>query len=497
MLLQEKLILGESDMSTDTKEKAFQQDIVDYLESTGYVERSSEDYHVNSFLDVGLVLEFIKSSQPDDWEVFANHNSNPETTFIKTLCNKIRERGTIRVLREGINEMMVNFDLFYPKPNTSRNPNSEVEYNQNIFSVVQELEYEDKTNSNRLDLVIFINGIPISTIELKDTFTQGVEKAMDQYRNDRDPNEQLFKNCLVHFAMSDENIQMTTKLAGEKTRFLPFNKGITNPVVDCYYKTSYLYTEILQKNQLSRLINDFIFDEKIETKGKKKKTDKVTIFPRFHQLDCVNTLLDNPQPGHNYLVQHSAGSGKTKTIAWLAHGLVNKFDENNKRVYDMIFVISDRKVIDKQLQDQVKAIEKKKDLVQKIEDNSKQLAEAIKSGTNIVVSTIHKFSWIVDEIADVEDRTYAIIVDEAHSSQSGSYASDVRRGLTSAKVDADSAYGVEDDADADLYEQMEKRRRTPNLSFFAFTATPKQKTLEQLVDGMKHLKNIGLIICTV
>lgn len=173
-------------------------------------------------------------------------------------------------------------------------------------------------------------------------------------------------------------------------------------------------------------------------------------------MDCVNTLLDNPQPGHNYLVQHSAGSGKTKTIAWLAHGLVNKFDENNKRVYDMIFVISDRKVIDKQLQDQVKAIEKKKDLVQKIEDNSKQLAEAIKSGTNIVVSTIHKFSWIVDEIADVEDRTYAIIVDEAHSSQSGSYASDVRRGLTSAEVDADSAYGVEDDADADLYEQMEK-----------------------------------------
>lgn len=163
----------------------------------------------------------------------------------------------------------------------------------------------------------------------------------------------------------------------------------------------------------------------------------------------------------------------------MAHGLVNKFDENNKRVYDMIFVISDRKVIDKQLQDQVKAIEKKKDLVQKIEDNSKQLAEAIKSGTNIVVSTIHKFSWIVDEIADVEDRTYAIIVDEAHSSQSGSYASDVRRSLTSAEVDAGSAYGVEDDADADLYEQMEKRRRTPNLSFFAFTATPKQKTLEQ------------------
>lgn len=193
-------------MSTDTKEKAFQQDIINYLESTGYVVRFTKDYHVNSFLDVELVLKFIKTSQPDDWEIFANHNANPEATFIKTLCNKIRERGTIRVLREGINEMMVKFDLFYSKPNTTLNPDLELKYSQNIFSVVKELEYEDKDNGNRLDLVIFINGIPISTIELKDTFTQGVEKAMNQYRKDRDPNEQLFKNCLVHFAMSDENI---------------------------------------------------------------------------------------------------------------------------------------------------------------------------------------------------------------------------------------------------------------------------------------------------
>ena len=460
-------------MSTDTREKAFQEDILNYLESTGYIRRSTKDYNIYSFLDIELVLKFIKSTQPEAWKTFAKHNGeNAEIVFIKHLCNEIRRKGTIKILREGLNGMP-KFDLFYSKPNTNLNPELDAKFNKNIFSVIDELKYEDKNNSNRLDLVIFINGIPISTIELKDTFSQGVENAMKQYKYDRDPNEQLFKNCLVHFAMSDENIQMTTKLDGPKTRFLPFNKGITNPPIENNYKTSYLYTEILQKNQLSHLISEFIFDEE------KGKNNKLTIFPRFHQLDCVNTLLDKPQVGQNYLIQHSAGSGKTKTIAWLAHGLLNKFDENNNRIYDMIFVISDRKVIDKQLQDQVKAIEKKKDLVQKIENNSAELAEAIKSGTNIVVTTLHKFSWIVDEIADVEDRNYAIIVDEAHSSQSGRHANNLRVGLSDAKVDVESGFGIEDDADADLYEEMEKRRNTRNLSFFAFTATPKQKTLEQ------------------
>ena len=290
---------------------------------------------------------------------------------------------------------------------------------------------------------------------------------MKQYKKDRDPREQLFKNCLVHFAMSTEKIQMATKLAGANTRFLPFNKGIENPEVEDNYKTSYLYTEILQKNQLSMLINNFIFKE-----------DDIVIFPRFHQLDCVNTLLNNPQPGNNYLIQHSAGSGKTKTIAWLAHGLINKFDSNNNRIYDKIIVISDRKVIDTQLQDQVKTIEKKPGVVEKIDQNSRQLAEAIKSGTNIVVTTIHKFSYILDEIGDIEDRNYAIIVDEAHSSQTGSHAKHVREGLTNAEADDDVLDEASDEFDEELLKQMEKRRNTPNLSFFAFTATPKAKTLE-------------------
>ena len=454
-------------MSTDTSEKGFQRDIINYLTSTGYVKRTTKDYDVGSCLDVELVLKFIKTTQPKAWNKFAKHNkSSPDVNFIKSLVRQINNNGTIDVLRNGFRDI-AKFELFYPRPNNDLNPELKAKFKKNIFSVVDELEYENKEKGNRLDLVIFINGIPISTIELKDTFSQGVENAIKQYKNDRNPKEQIFRNCLVHFAMSDEKIYMATKLDGNKTRFLPFNKGIENPEVKDNYKTSYMYTEILQKNQLSRLINNFIFEEK-----------DIVIFPRFHQLDCVNTLLKDPQPGHNYLIQHSAGSGKTKTIAWLAHGLLNKFDDDNNRVYDMVIVVSDRKVIDSQLQEQVKAIERKQGVVEKIDKNSRQLAEAIKSGTNIVVTTLHKFSYILDSIDDVEDRNYAIIVDEAHSSQTGSHARHLREGLTNAQADEETLDEAEDEYDEELIELMEKRRNTPNLSFFAFTATPKAKTLE-------------------
>ena len=455
-------------MSSDTSEKGFQQDIINYLTSTGYEKRTTNDYNVVSCLDDELVLRFIRTTQPKVWKKFARINkTNPEASFISSLVRRINKYGTIDVLRNGFRDAGTKFDFFYPPPNNNLNPELKAKFNQNIFSVIDELEYENKNRGNRLDLVIFINGIPVSTIELKNTFSQGVENAIKQYKKDRDSREQLFKNCLVHFAMSNEKIYMVTKLAGSKTRFLPFNKGIVNPDVEGDYKTSYLYTEILQKNQLSRLINNFIFEE-----------DETVIFPRYHQLDCVNTLLNKPEPGRNYLIQHSAGSGKTKTIAWLAHGLLNKFDNNNKRIYDMVIVISDRKVIDAQLQDQVKAIERKQGVVEKIDKDSEQLAEAIRSGTNIVVSTLHKFSYILDKIDDIEERNYAIIVDEAHSSQTGSHAKHLREGLTSAKADAEVLDEAEDEFEEELLKHMEKRRNTPNLSFFAFTATPKAKTLE-------------------
>jgi len=465
-------------MSSDISEKDFQRYFYTYLVNTGYVKRTTKNYDVEYCLDAELVLKFVKSTQPKKWAKFARHNggdepdtngkhyTKSEVNFIESLVFEIKNRGTIDVLKNGFKDIS-NFKLFYSKPYNDLNPKQAKKFNQNIFSVVDELEYQNKKHGNRLDLVIFINGIPISTIELKDTFSQGVEKAMAQYMETRNPNEQLFKNCLVHFAMSDENIQMTTKLNGEDTKFLPFNKGIENPVVENDYKTSYMYTEILQKDQLSRLINNFIFEE-----------DGKVIFPRFHQLDCVNCLLSNPKPGTNYLVQHSAGSGKTKTLSWLAHNLINKYDENNKRVYDMVIVISDRTVIDDQLQEQVKAIESTDDVVEVIDVNSKQLAEALMSSSNIVVSTLHKFSYIFKEVGNLRNRNYAIIVDEAHSSQTGAHSSNLRYLLSDAELDELDLLDPEDYIEKKLGDAMKKRSHTPNLSFFAFTATPKAKTLE-------------------
>lgn len=455
-------------MISNTTEKDYQNTIINYLENHGYQHRNTKNYKTNLFLDAQILLTFIQNTQKKNWDRFNDYyGKNAEKKFLNILINKIKTHGTIKLLREGFRDSGMQFNLFYPKPNNNRNPELFEKFERNIFSVIDELEYEDRENGNRLDLVIFINGIPISTIELKDTFSQGVSKAVRQYRNDRDPREQLFKNCLVHFAMSDEKIFMTTQLDGYKTSFLPFNKGIVNPVVEGEYKTSYLYKEILSKDNISRLISNFIFVE-----------DEKIIFPRYHQLDCVNKLMQVATPGSNYLIQHSAGSGKTKTIAWLAHNLLKRFDTLDKRVYDMVIVISDRKVIDKQLREQILYIEKTKGVVQVIDKDSKQLAEALKSGTNIVVTTLQKFPHILNETADMPERKYAVIIDEAHSSQSGSLAREMHKVLGTNDVDEEIFYDAEDAVDRIILENLERSRNMDNISFFAFTATPKNKTLE-------------------
>jgi len=375
-------------------------------------------------------------------------------------------------LRNGFKDVGCTFKLFYPKPNNYKNPDLFKKFEKNIFSVIDELEYELDDSSNRLDLAIFINGLPIITIELKDTFSQGVEKAMNQYKFDRDPKDKIFQRCFVHFAMSDEKIYMATKLEKGNTYFLPFNKGLENPLVENDYKTCYLYNNILQINQLSRLISNFIYIEKEENK-------ETPIFPRYHQLDCVNRILANTESGNNYLIEHSAGSGKTKTIAWLAHGLINKFDNSDDRVYDMVIVISDRRVIDQQLQDQVKAIEKVKGIVEVIENDAKQLGEALKTGSNIVVTTLQKFPYILEEVKDMPKRKYAVIIDEAHSSQTGTLARKMKQVLSTGSLEeAELMDDVDDQVEEELLKEVESFRNLENISFFAFTATPKNKTLE-------------------
>jgi len=415
-------------------------------------------------------LKFIHDTQEKEWRKFQRvYGDKAEEKFFKRLILELQNKGTIHILRNGFKDAGVRFKLFYPKPNNNKNPDLFDKFDKNIFSVIDELEYQDKENSNRLDLVIFINGLPILTIELKDTFSQGVENAIKQYKEDRDSREQIFKRCLVHFAMSDEKIFMATKLEDEKTRFLPFNKDLENPVVKNDYKTCYLYNSILQINQLSRLISNFIYIE----------DNEIPIFPRYHQLDCVNRILDDTKPGNNYLIEHSAGSGKTKTIAWLAHGLINKFDEQDDRVYDMVIVISDRRVIDKQLQDQVKAIEKVKGIVEVIEKDAKQLAEALKTGSNIIVTTLQKFPFILEEVRDMPKRKYAVIIDEAHSSQTGTLARKMKQVLSTGSLEeAELIDDVDDELEEELLKEVESFRNLDNISFYAFTATPKNKTLE-------------------
>ena len=463
-------------MPTDTSEKGFQRDIIAHLTSTGYVNRQTMNFNKGACLDPELTLKFILDTQEKEWKKYKKIYGDKSTEkFLLRLVREIESKGTIYILRNGFKDVGCKFDLFYPKPNNKKNPDLFEKFGKNIFSIIDELEYQNKQQGNRLDLVIFINGLPIVTIELKDTFSQGVEKAIKQYKENRDPTEPLFQKTVVHFAMSDEKIYYATKLEGLDTEFLPFNKGLENPEVSNSYKTSYLYTDILQINKLSKIVSNFIYIKKDFDSGEEKP-----VFPRFHQFECVNLILENPNPGTNYLIQHSAGSGKTNTIAWLSHGLINKFDENDSRIYDMVIVVSDRKVIDKQLQDQVQAIEKVKGIVQKIEHHSEELREALKTGCNIVVTTIQKFPFVVGTIEELPNRKYAVIIDEAHSSQAGANARALKRVLkTSSLEEAEKEDSADlDEADEDLLKQIEAVKSTKNISFFAFTATPKNKTLE-------------------
>jgi type I restriction enzyme R subunit len=465
-------------VETDTSEKAFQNDIIAHLVSTGYTKRGNLNFNKSACLDIELVLKFIQDTQEQTWKKFERiYGSNAEKKFFFRLVSEIDKKGTINVLRNGFKDVGCEFKLFYPKPNNNKNSDLFEKFGKNIFSVIDELEYEDREKGNRLDLIIFINGLPIITIELKDTFSQGVERAIKQYKEDRDSREAIFKKCFVHFAMSDEKIFMATRLDGWKTKFLPFNKRLENPVIKDDYKTSYLHKDILQIEKLSKLIDKFVYMEQDEEKKEEKP-----IFPRYHQLDCVNLLLADSNPSKNYLIEHSGGSGKTKTIAWLAHGLINKFDISDDRIYDMVIVISDRKVIDKQLQNQVQAIERVKGIVEVIDEKktSQDLKEALKTGSNIVVTTLQKFPYILKEVKDLPKRNYAVIIDEAHSSQTGTMAKKMKQILSTNSLEEAEALDSEvlDEIDEEILDEIESYRNLKNISFFAFTATPKNKTLE-------------------
>jgi len=483
-------------MTSPTTEKAFEAAIVDSLIGNGgYQLGNTDNFSRELAFDKAAILQFIQSSQPDAWQKLSDvHGLAVEPKFIQRLYKELEFRGMLDVLRYGITDYGVRFKLAFFKPASGLNPETLGLYEQNILTVTRQVHYSTR-NENSVDLLLSINGLPVATVELKNQFTgQDVEAAKQQYAQDRDNRELLFqfkRRALVHFAVDPDEAWMTTRIDGGNTRFLPFNKGYNkgagNPPNPTGYKTAYLWEYIWVKDSWLDIVGRFLHleQDKIKLNGKSAKKETL-IFPRFHQLDVVRKLIADAKakgPGHNYLIQHSAGSGKSNSIAWLAYQLASLYNNQDERVFDSVIVITDRRVLDQQLQDTIYQFEHKQGVVQKIDRHSSQLAEALSSGTNIIITTLQKFPFVLDKIGELPRRNYALIVDEAHSSQGGEASKKMKEVLTvidlgrSVREEGGSYGDRDEDAEDSIRKSMLARGRQPNLSFFAFTATPKQKTL--------------------
>lgn len=460
----------------------------DLVNINGYVSRSNRSYDKKLCMDSELVINFIMATQPEEWEKLKlQHGEQIEEKFLKRLSNEIERRGTLDILRKGVTDLGVTFDLFYPIPVSKMNETYHKLFKANTFSVMRQVFFSEKNNKS-IDIVIFINGLPIITMELKDKISgsyYSVDSAIIQYKKDRDPAEPFlrFKRCLVHFALDEDLVYMTTKLEKFDTKFLPFNKGrdygAGNPDT-AGYRTEYLWKEIFAPEIVSDLLSNFlIIEKKKNDKGHKQER---LIFPRYHQLDAVRKLTlaaRNDGPGKNYLIEHSAGSGKSNTIAWLSYKLTSLHDDNDEKVFNSIIVITDRIVLDKQLQRTIYQFSPKDGVVENIEKGSKHLRKALESGKKIIVTTIQKFPYIVDDVKGLQDKSFAVIIDEAHSSQTGETSKALKKVLKFSSLEEAEETDIEDKYwEDELIKEMESRSQPDNISFFAFTATPKNKTLE-------------------
>ena len=436
------------------------------------------------------------ATQPKEWQKLSQHyGTQVKERFLKRVSSEIERRGALNVLRTGVKDMGCTFRLAYFRPASGLNEETRRLYMANFFAVVRQVRYSTK-NEKSLDLVLFLNGIPIFTAELKNPLSgQTVEDAIRQYKTDRDPREPLlaYDRCLAHFAVDPNLVYVTTHLAGPKTRFLPYNRGkfggAGNPPVpptQTGYATAYLWEETWARDSVLDLVRQFIHEVEEEDETGRKTGKRFLIFPRYQQLDCVRRLVADAretETGQHYLIQHSAGSGKSFTIAWLAHQLSTLHDANDRRVFDSIVVITDRRVLDRQLQSTIRQFEQTLGVVENIDTTSRQLKDALEAGKTIIVTTLQKFPVIAAEIGALPGKRFALIVDEAHSSQSGESTKSLKAVLAPASLE--EAESEESDAETPeealenaILADMEKRGRLPNLSTFAFTATPKPKTLE-------------------
>ena len=494
----------------EENERRFEQDIETYLLSSegGYIKGKPEDFDREYALNKKDLFNFIESTQSKEWDKYKKaFPDDYENRFIKRFNEEVVNRGVIDVIRNGITDRGYKFKLAYFMPETSLNTEDMDMYNKNILNETRQLRYSLQ-NENSVDIVLLLNGIPVVAMELKNQITgQTSENAQKQFMYDRDPKELIFRfnsRIIVYFAVDHYDAKYTTKLAGKDTKYLPFNQGSNgagnvggagNPTNENGYTTDYLWKNVLMKDSLMEILHKFIHlqvEEEIEHKNGKeiKKEKKNIIFPRFHQLDVVRKLIWNVRDcgvGQNYLIQHSAGSGKSNSIAWLAHRLSGLHNRDNEPVFNSIIVVTDRKVLDKQLQDTIYQFEHQKGVVVKIDDekSSKDLKEAINDGKRIIITTLQKFPVIYKDVDDVGGKRFAVIVDEAHSSQTGNSAKKLKVALSD-KEETLKKYAQlqeeEEDNEKDyedkIVEELATHGKQDNISFFAFTATPKAKTLE-------------------
>lgn len=469
--------------TTDTSEKGLESIIVASLvEDAGYVQGDPQDFDREHAVDLAKLLQFLAATQSDTYEALGIDEESPKRTqFLHRLQGEIAKRGVVEVLRGGIKHGPVHVDLFYGTP-TPGNVKAAERFAANIFSVTRQLRYSRVETALSLDMAVFINGLPIATFELKNKLTkQMVLDAVQQYQGDRDPKELLFQfgRCAVHFAVDDHEVRFCTHLKGKGLWFLPFNKGYNdgagNPPNPHGLATDYLWKETLSKAGLTDILENYaqVVEEKDERTGKKQYKQ---IFPRYHQLTVVRMLLANAAEsgvGRRYLIQHSAGSGKSNSIAWLAHQLVG-LEHESKALFDSVIVVTDRRVLDKQIRDTIKQFAQVSATVGHAE-HSGDLRKFLKAGKKIITTTVQKFPFILDEIGDDHRQSkFAIIIDEAHSSQGGKTTAAMNRVL-----EEHPEYGEEEETLEDKINKiMEGRKMVTNASYFAFTATPKNKTLE-------------------
>lgn len=481
---------GKRTYSQDTirRENVLQYHVIDQLVAKqGYMPRSIDDFDRATALDKTLVMQFIRTTQLDEWKrLEEQYSAAAETEFFKQLEKALKSRGTLDVLRQGIKLIPgIKFSLCFFKPASGINDELLRLFSANILSVVDELKYSTK-HDNRIDIGLFVNGIPLATIECKNKSTGTTFRhAEKQYRTDRSPaGEALLsfkQGALVHFAMDEDNVSMTTRLANGKTRFLPFNRGheggAGNPDIADDFRVAYLYADqpegkaIFSRDILLDIVGRFMHLDSSDGKD-------AMIFPRFQQLDAVLKMLSHAKqngPGHSYLIQHSAGSGKSNTIGWTAHRLITLHDDIDQPVFNTAIIVTDRVVLDRQLQNTVAQFEQTKGVVKKIDGTSRQLKEAIQQGARIIITTIHKFSTDhLKEISGQGNRRFAVLIDEAHGSQSGKHADNLSKTLT--RDDDENSPSDVEDMIADYQRQRGPQK---NISYFAFTATPRNVTLER------------------